>query len=99
MSDAEATEGEDTSLDFVVTLVPAAAATVTVDYATSNGTATAGTDYTATSGTLTFAAGDTRKTPTAPVRFALTRVRVFELLQHAVGDRRTERPSSGSPAA
>ncbi|MFA6563838.1 MAG: Calx-beta domain-containing protein [Verrucomicrobiia bacterium] len=30
----------------------------TVDYATSNGTATAGTDYTATTGTLTWADGD-----------------------------------------
>ena len=30
----------------------------TVDYATSDGTATAGTDYTAASGTLTWAAGD-----------------------------------------
>ncbi|HEX9822743.1 MAG TPA: Calx-beta domain-containing protein [Methylomirabilota bacterium] len=30
---------------------------VTVDYATSDGTATAGSDYTAASGTLTFAAG------------------------------------------
>lgn len=32
---------------------------VTVNYATSNGTATAGSDYTATSGTLTWAAGET----------------------------------------
>ena len=31
--------------------------TVTVDYATSDGTATAGADYTATSGTLTFEPG------------------------------------------
>ena len=67
VSDAEATEGEDTTLDFVVKLVPAAAATVAVDYATSNGTATAGTDYTATSGTLTFAAGDTSKTTAVPI--------------------------------
>ena len=33
--------------------------TVTVNYATSNGTATAGTDYTMTSGTLTFGPGPT----------------------------------------
>ena len=34
---------------------------VTVSYATSDGTATAGTDYTATSGQLTFNPGETRK--------------------------------------
>ena len=32
---------------------------VTVDYATADGTATAGSDYQARSGTLTFAAGET----------------------------------------
>ena len=35
---------------------------VTVDYATSNGTATAGSDYAAASGTLTFDPGQTSKT-------------------------------------
>ena len=36
--------------------------TVTVDYLTSDGTATDGSDYTATSGTLTFSEGETSKT-------------------------------------
>ena len=67
VADAEATEGEDPSLDFVVTLAPAAAWTVTVDYATRDGTARAGSDYTATNGTLTFAPGDTAKTVSVPV--------------------------------
>ena len=67
VADAEATEGEDPSLGFVVTLAPAAAWTVTVDYATADGTARAGADYTDTSGTLTFAPGDTEKTVSVPV--------------------------------
>ena len=67
VADAEATEGEDPSLDFVVTLAPAAAWTVTVDYATRDGTARAGSDYTDTSGALTFAPGETAKTVSVPV--------------------------------
>ena len=35
---------------------------MTVDYATSDGSATAGADYTATSGTLTFRAGESSQT-------------------------------------
>ena len=56
------TEGTDTSIGFTVTLDEAATDTVTVDYATSDGTADAGDDYTAKSGTLSFAAGETSKT-------------------------------------
>ena len=40
---------------------------LTVDYATSPGTAIAGQDYTDTSGTLTFNAGETSKTFTVPI--------------------------------
>ncbi len=60
--DARAKEGKDASLDFAVTLSRAASGPVSVDYATADGTATAGADYTAASGTLTFAAGETAKT-------------------------------------
>ena len=67
VADAEATEGSDATLDFTVTLHPAASTGVTVDYVTSDGTATAGSDYTSTSGTLTFAAGVTTKTVSVPI--------------------------------
>ena len=60
VADDEAAEGE--TLAFVVTLAPAASAPVTVDWATADGTATAGSDYTAATGTLAFAAGETEKT-------------------------------------
>jgi len=40
---------------------------VTVDYATSDGTATAGVDYTATSGTLSFGAGVRSQSFTIPI--------------------------------
>ena len=40
---------------------------VSVDYATSDGTAQAGSDYRATSGTLTFRPGETAKTISVPV--------------------------------
>lgn len=43
---------------FTVSISAAATDTISVDYATSNGTATAGSDYTATSGTLTWLTGD-----------------------------------------
>ena len=67
VADAEATEEGDGAMAFVVTLDPAARDTVTVDYATSDGSAQAGDDYTATSGTLTFDAGTTSGTITVPI--------------------------------
>ena len=56
------TEGSDDNIEFTVTLDEAATGTVTVDYATSDGSADAGDDYTAKSGTLSFSAGETSKT-------------------------------------
>lgn len=61
VKDAEAHEGDDASLDFVVKLSPAASDTVTVAYATSDGTATAGSDYETTNGELTLAPGETTR--------------------------------------
>ena len=66
VADTEATEG-DATLDFVVTLDPAATATVTVDYATLDGTATSGADYVAVSGTLRFDRGESEKTIEVPL--------------------------------
>jgi hypothetical protein len=51
-----------TPLTFTVAMAPVSASDVTVDYATSNGTATAGSDYIAASGTLTIPAGQTSGT-------------------------------------
>jgi hypothetical protein len=52
---------------FTVTLAAPSIQTITVQYATGNGTAVAGQDYTATSGTLTFAPGETVKTILVPI--------------------------------
>ena len=55
VDDAEAAE-DGGQVVFTVTISAAAGSDVTVGYATSDGTATAGADYTDTSGTLTFPA-------------------------------------------
>ncbi len=52
---------------FTVTLSAVTSQTVTVNYATANGTAAAGSDFTATSGVLTFGPGDTSQTLTVPI--------------------------------
>ncbi len=52
---------------FNVTLSAASAKTITVEFATSNGTAAAGADYNSTVGTLTFLPGQTAKTITVQV--------------------------------
>jgi hypothetical protein len=54
-------------LVFTVTLSAASGRTVTVNYATANGTATAGQDYSSRSGTLSFAAGVTSMTISVPI--------------------------------
>jgi hypothetical protein len=63
------TEGNSGTVNavFTVTMSPSSTSTVTVNYATANGTATAGSDYVAVSGTLTFTAGQTSKTVSVAV--------------------------------
>ncbi|HEX3300802.1 MAG TPA: Calx-beta domain-containing protein, partial [Actinomycetota bacterium] len=60
VSVAEGSSGT-TPAGFTVTLSNPSAFTATVDWATSDATATAGSDYTAGSGTLTFNPGETSK--------------------------------------
>ena len=73
-------EKRERHVAFTVRLVPAATQTVTVDYATSNGSAkgvspsdeseaSIDKDYINTSGTLTFEPGQTEKTIEVPIRF------------------------------
>ena len=67
----EDVEGLESSgaLEFPVTLTGdrEAGTTITVDYATSDGTGTAGSDYTETTATLTFASDLTRQTIRVPL--------------------------------
>ena len=67
VADTEVDEAEGATLDFTVSLSRSSNTEATVEYATSDGTATAGLDYTATSGTLSFAAGEMSKTVTVTV--------------------------------
>ncbi|WP_223574899.1 putative Ig domain-containing protein [Xanthomonas citri] len=61
IDDVSVNEGSSgtTTATFTVSLSAASGQTVTVNYATADGTATAGSDYVARSGTLTFAPGVT----------------------------------------
>ncbi|WP_369944859.1 putative Ig domain-containing protein [Xanthomonas medicagonis] len=61
IDDVSVNEGNSgtTTATFTVSLSAASGQTVTVNYATADGTATAGSDYVARSGTLTFAPGVT----------------------------------------
>jgi Ca2+-binding RTX toxin-like protein len=62
-------EGDVTTpnASFVVSLSAPAATSITVEYATADGTATAPGDYGLTNGTLTFAPGETAKAVTVPI--------------------------------
>jgi len=69
IDDASVVEGDSGTVNatFTVTLSAASGQTVTVNYATADGTATSGSDYTAASGTLTFTPGQTTRTLTVAV--------------------------------
>ena len=70
VSDVTLAEGNSgtTAFNFIVSLSAAASFPITVNYATANGTATAGSDYTAIPITaLVFAAGETSQTVTVVV--------------------------------
>ena len=84
IEDARLSEGDAGGgvMRFAVTLEPASGRTVTVQFATAEGTATAEADYTSASGAVTFAAGSTDATvsvailddvyPEAPETFTVT---------------------------
>lgn len=69
VTDTNVVEGDSGSkfLNFTVTLSNPSALTVTVNYATADGSATAGVDYTATSGTISFAPGQLTALVQVPV--------------------------------
>ena len=67
VADAQVREAAGARLAFVVTLGEAQTGAVSVRYATSDGTATAGLDYEAASGMVRFEPGETVKTVSVPV--------------------------------
>jgi hypothetical protein len=70
IDDVTITEGQagTTNAVFTVSLSAASGSAVTANYATSDGTATAGSDYVAASGTVTFPAGTIRQTLVVAVK-------------------------------
>lgn len=62
----DVTAAEGSTLVFTVTKTGATNETFSVNYATANGTATAGSDYTSVNGTLTFFFNETTKTVSVP---------------------------------
>jgi hypothetical protein len=75
ISDVSKKEGNSGTTTFVFTLTLSGSplSTVTVDYATADGTAIAGSDYLSASGTATFSVGVTTKTITVSVLGNTTR--------------------------
>lgn len=76
---ADESGASDVPATFTVTLSNPSTQTVTVAYATQDGTAVGGTNYTATSGTLTFAPGVTSLPVSVPVIGQVEDGETFEL--------------------
>lgn len=70
IANASLTEGQSSvhNMSFTVTLSTLSGLPATVQYATSDGTATAGSDYTAVTGTLTIPAGQSTHTLAVPIK-------------------------------
>ena len=66
LSISDATADEPGTMKFTVTLAPASGRTVSVNWATADGTATAGADYTRGQRHANFAPGETSKTIDVP---------------------------------
>ena len=96
INDVTVTEGDagTTNATFTVTLAPASGQTVTVDYATADGTATARPTTPRTSGTLTFAPGQTTQTVTVPVNGDL-----LDEINETFTRQPLDRPTRRSPTA
>lgn len=69
INNASSTEGNanDTTASFAVRLSNPSSETITVNYITTDGSATAGLDYTTVTGSLIFNPGDTLKTISVPI--------------------------------
>jgi Ca2+-binding RTX toxin-like protein len=95
VGDVTMTEGDSgtTNAAFTVTLSSAYAHDVTVNYHTTNGTATAGTDYVATTGSVVIAAGQT----TAIVNVSVTGDLVYEANESFTLDLTGATASGGIP--
>jgi hypothetical protein len=74
VADTQVTEGNagTTVLTFTITLSVPSSRSVSISYATKDGTARAGTDYVAASGTVTFNPGETSKMVSVQVRGNVT---------------------------
>ncbi|MEX2113355.1 MAG: Calx-beta domain-containing protein [Pirellulales bacterium] len=93
-------EGDlDVVASFVVTLSETSDQAVTVNYATSNGSAQAGLDYVSTSGALTFQPGETTKSIPVTIRGDLLDEAIEDLFLTLSGPNGTTLDSSNSARA